>query len=130
MFDVVAYQVVQEALTNVVKHAGAGATAEVRVSTAADMVTVEVTNTAGAGAQPLGHSGQGLLGMRERVGAYGGDLEFGPTAGRAATASARGSPSAPPLTAAHPRSSAIAGSGGCGGRGRTGLSTWRSRSAG
>ena len=60
---VVAYQVVQEALTNVVKHAGAGATAEVRVSTAADTVTVEVTNTAGAGAQPLSHSGQGLLGM-------------------------------------------------------------------
>ncbi|HEV2590385.1 MAG TPA: histidine kinase [Gaiellaceae bacterium] len=80
--DVVAYQVVQEALTNVVKHAGAGATAVVRVSTAADMVTVEVTNTAGAGAQQLSHSGQGLLGMRERVGAYGGDLEFGPTAAR------------------------------------------------
>ena len=80
--DVVAYQVVQEALTNVVKHAGAGATAEVQVSTAADTVTVEVTNTAGAGAQPLSHSGKGLLGMRERVGAYGGDLEFGPTAAR------------------------------------------------
>ena len=80
--DVVAYQVVQEALTNVVKHAGAGATAEVHVSTIADTVTVEVTNTAGAGAHSLSHSGQGLLGMRERVGAYGGDLEFGPTAGR------------------------------------------------
>ena len=77
--DVVAYQIVQEALTNVVKHAGAGATADVRISIIADAVAVEVTNTAGAGAQPLSHSGQGLLGMRERVGAYGGDLEFGPT---------------------------------------------------
>ena len=79
VLDVVAYQVVQEALTNVVKHAGAGATAKVRVSTVPDMATVEVTNTVGAGAQPLSHSGQGLLGMRERVGAYGGDLEYGPT---------------------------------------------------
>src|SRR5579862_974743 len=87
--DVLAYQVVQEALTNVVKHAGAGATAGVRVSTAADTVTVEVTNTAGMGAQPLSHSGQGLLGMRERVGAYGGDLEFGPTAARGYSVRAR-----------------------------------------
>ncbi len=87
--DVVAYQVVQEALTNVVKHAGAGATAEVRVSIAADTVTVEVTNTAGAGAPLLNHSGQGLLGMRERVGAYGGDLVFGPTAGRGFSVCAR-----------------------------------------
>src|SRR5581483_5729827 len=87
--DVVAYQVVQEALTNVVKHAGAAATADVRVSTAADTVTVEVRNTAGAGAQRLGPSGQGLLGMRERVGAYGGDLEFGPTAAGGYSVSAR-----------------------------------------
>ena len=53
------------------------------------MVTVEITNTAGAGAEPLSHSGQGLLGMRERVGAYGGDLEFGPTAGRGYSVRAR-----------------------------------------
>ena len=43
--DVVAYRVVQEALTNVVKHAGEGATADVAVRVGGEAVTVEVTNT-------------------------------------------------------------------------------------
>lgn len=77
--DLVAYQVAQEALTNVVKHAGNGATATIRVTADATTATVEVTNTAGAGPQPLAHSGQGLIGMRERVTSYGGVLRFGPT---------------------------------------------------
>lgn len=77
--DVVAYHVAQEALTNVVKHAGQGATAKVRVNATDTAVTVEVSNTAGEGPQALIHSGQGLIGMRERVSAYGGDLRFGRT---------------------------------------------------
>ena len=77
--DVVAYRVAQEALTNVVKHAGTGATAQVRVTAAAAAVTVEVTNTAGVGPPPLTRHGHGLIGMRERVAAYAGDVTFGPT---------------------------------------------------
>jgi signal transduction histidine kinase len=77
--DVVAYRVVQEALTNVVKHAGAGAVARVDVRVDPEAVTVEVTNSSAATARPqFTPSGHGLLGMKERVTAYGGDLRVGP----------------------------------------------------
>jgi signal transduction histidine kinase len=73
-----AYRVVQEALTNAVKHA-AGSAATVRVDRAADRLTVEVTDTgrvlpstADAG------SGRGLIGLRERLAVYDGTLEAGP----------------------------------------------------
>ncbi|MGH3493935.1 MAG: sensor histidine kinase, partial [Sciscionella sp.] len=76
--DVVAYRVVQEALTNVVKHAGEGATADVEVRVGTDAVIVEVTNTH-VGARPqFTPSGHGLTGMKERVTAYGGDLRARP----------------------------------------------------
>jgi signal transduction histidine kinase len=77
--DVVAYGVAREALTNVVKHAGEGATANVDVQVGPVAVTVEVTNTVAAEARPqFAPSGHGLLGMKERVTAYGGDLRVGP----------------------------------------------------
>lgn len=76
--DVVAYRVVQEALTNVVKHASPGATASVDVLVGSEEVTVEVTNTNAAGQPRFEPSGHGLAGMRERVTAYGGDLRVGP----------------------------------------------------
>ena len=79
--DAVAYRVAQEALTNVVKHAGDGATAQVRVKVGAAAVTVEITNTVGAARHQVIHSGQGLRGMRERVHACGGDLRAGPSPG-------------------------------------------------
>ncbi|MGW9631077.1 sensor histidine kinase [Agromyces sp. NPDC055520] len=80
--DLSAYRVAQEALTNVRKHAGAAATAEVRVRWAEQSVEVEVTNT-GAVRRTSGDadaSGRrlGQLGMRERVAAAGGRLELGP----------------------------------------------------
>ncbi|MGH3376793.1 MAG: sensor histidine kinase, partial [Actinoallomurus sp.] len=76
--DVVAFRVVQEALTNVVKHAGEGATADVAVRMSTDAVIIEVTNTH-VGARPqFTPSGHGLTGMKERVTAYGGDLRAGP----------------------------------------------------
>lgn len=88
--DSAAFRLVQEALTNVRKHA-AGATATVRVSASAASVVVTVTNgrpsgaAAGSGAVPgpedvPSGSGLGLLGMRERVLAVGGSLASGPTA--------------------------------------------------
>ena len=79
--DLSAYRIVQEALTNVVKHAGP-ARAQVVVGYGDRDVTVEVTDD-GRGAVTLAGdgragSGHGLIGMRERVATFGGDLEVGP----------------------------------------------------
>jgi len=72
--DLSAYRIVQEALTNVLKHAGpARATVVVRYS--ADALVLEVSdNGRGAGAMANG-AGHGLAGMRERVTLYGGKVE-------------------------------------------------------
>jgi signal transduction histidine kinase len=82
--DLSAYRIVQEALTNVVKHAGP-ARAQVTVGYGDQEVTVEVTDDgrgvgalAGDGRAGVGH---GLIGMRERVAAFNGDLEAGPRPG-------------------------------------------------
>jgi signal transduction histidine kinase len=82
--DLSAYRIVQEALTNVVKHAGP-AHAQVVVGYRDHEVTVEVTDD-GRGAVPPASdgrvgSGHGLIGMRERVQAFGGDLQTGPRPG-------------------------------------------------
>ncbi|OLF12031.1 histidine kinase [Actinophytocola xinjiangensis] len=76
-----AYRVVQEALTNVVKHARARR-AEVRVRYLDSTLEVEVTDD-GRGAAETGRSsgGFGLLGMRERISVHGGELETGPRQG-------------------------------------------------
>jgi signal transduction histidine kinase len=76
-----AYRIVQEALTNARKHAP-GAEVDVRVAGEPGQgLTVEVCNAASAAAPtPDAQSGQGLLGLAERVGLAGGRLEHGPTA--------------------------------------------------
>jgi signal transduction histidine kinase len=71
-----AYRVVQEALTNVVRHAGARS-AEVRVRYLDNALEVEVTDD-GHGPDRTKEGGFGLVGMRERVAVHGGDLEAGP----------------------------------------------------
>jgi signal transduction histidine kinase len=77
--DLVAYRIVQEALTNALKHAGP-ARACVRLGFAPGAIGLEITNTCVAGGEaardPTG-SGQGLRGMRERVSSYGGTLHAG-----------------------------------------------------
>jgi signal transduction histidine kinase len=84
--DLSAYRIVQESLTNVRKHAGAAATAEVRVRWVGDSVEIEVTNTgpvlrpSSATATDASSRGLGQVGMRERVAAAGGRLELGPRA--------------------------------------------------
>jgi signal transduction histidine kinase len=82
--DLSAYRIVQEALTNVVKHAGE-ARAQVTIGYGDQEITVEVTDDglgvtvpAGDGRVRVGH---GLIGMRERVQVFGGDLEAGPRPG-------------------------------------------------
>jgi signal transduction histidine kinase len=84
--DLVAYRVVQEALTNTIKHAGA-ATASVTIVVGADALDLRVADTGrgsggpeGEGPSPNG-SGRGLVGMAERVELYGGTLRTGPGAG-------------------------------------------------
>jgi len=75
------YRIVQEALTNVVRHAG-GSHARVRVTRADDALVIEVDDDGGdeASTAPPG-AGQGVRGMRERAQAAGGTLEAGPQAG-------------------------------------------------
>ncbi len=73
--DLSAYRIVQEALTNTLKHAGP-AKARVTVRYRNDDVEVEITDD-GAGNRKGGGSGQGLIGMRERVAVYGGTFESG-----------------------------------------------------
>jgi signal transduction histidine kinase len=77
--DLAGYRVVQEALTNSLKHAGP-AKARVTVRYEADCLRLEVVDDGlGDGPAPdhLGGSGHGLLGMNERVALYGGELEAG-----------------------------------------------------
>ena len=77
-----AYRIVQEALTNVVKHADAVA-CRVVVTVAPDEVRIEVTDD-GRGAKPAGvgpGAGHGLVGMRERVATYGGSFTAGHRSG-------------------------------------------------
>jgi signal transduction histidine kinase len=74
-----AYRIVQEALTNALKHAG-GARADVHVRYGADSLELEIVDD-GAGAVTNGSGGHGLVGMRERVALYGGRLDAGRAAG-------------------------------------------------
>jgi signal transduction histidine kinase len=73
------YRIVQEALTNALKHANAGQ-ARVRISQTTESLTVEVADD-GVGAAATAHAnsqGYGLIGMRERVDHFGGTLHTGP----------------------------------------------------
>jgi signal transduction histidine kinase len=77
-----AYRIVQESLTNVLRHAGPGV-ASVRVGYEPDAVVLEVTDDGrGGGASGHGgHEGHGISGMWERAAALGGTLEAGPRDG-------------------------------------------------
>ena len=82
--DLSAYRIVQEALTNVVKHAGP-ARAQVTIGYRDQEVMVEVIDDGRGAVTPAGDgragTGHGLIGMRERVAVFGGDLEVGPRPG-------------------------------------------------
>ncbi len=76
--DVSAYRIVQEALTNTLKH-GAASSAVVRVRYRAKVIEVDVVDDGhGDGHEPAPGSGHGLIGMRERVTLHGGHLRAGP----------------------------------------------------
>ena len=75
--DLFAYRIVQEALTNVLKHGGVDAAAQVRLEEADGCLDIEVTDT-GTATSTLPGSGQGIVGMRERAVLLGGVFEAGP----------------------------------------------------
>ena len=83
--DLAAYRVVQEALTNVIKHAGqAKTTVRIEYQPRELLITVSddghpaAAASPGAGAVP---DGRGLIGLRERIAVYGGELDAGPRPG-------------------------------------------------
>lgn len=81
--DLAAYRLIQEALTNVTKHLGAGARVAVTIEWEAEKVTVAVEDD-GVGVRstsggPAAAGGHGLAGLRERVAIAGGDFSAGPT---------------------------------------------------
>jgi signal transduction histidine kinase len=88
--DVSAYRIVQESLTNVLKHAGR-VPASVVIGYGAQDLRIEVTNDGPSGHLPAstGGPGHGLAGMRERVAMFGGDLDAGPCPGGGFTITAR-----------------------------------------
>jgi signal transduction histidine kinase len=81
--DLVSFRIVQEALTNAIKHAGP-ARAVVRVIFTPDCLQLEIVDTGRGPLRRVGPddvAGHGLVGMRERLSLYGGDLRTGPRAG-------------------------------------------------
>ena len=83
--DLSAYRIVQEALTNVVRHAGP-TQVRVRIGFAPDEVDIEVVDRGPVcdvppATMPRVGSGHGLIGMRERAALFGGELDAGPWAG-------------------------------------------------
>jgi signal transduction histidine kinase len=80
--DLTAYRIVQEALTNVLKHAGrARARVQVRYEPGALGLEILDDGRGVNGRAEASGSGHGLVGMRERVAVYGGTLEAGPRVG-------------------------------------------------
>jgi len=86
--DLAAYRVVQEALTNVIKHAGQAPTS-IRLDYRPSELLIDVTDAGprpfgpGPGGPPPGGPGteRGLIGLRERIALYGGTLDAGPRPG-------------------------------------------------
>lgn len=97
--ELAAYRVIQEALTNVVKHAGAGVRAEVVLRWSDRDLVVVVSDNGRGLAEETGDAGHGMIGMRERLAQLGGTLtvDTAPGGGFAVTATIplRSPPAAP-----------------------------------
>ena len=82
LLGLTAYRIVQEGLTNTLKHAGPGARTSVHLDFGREMLTVVVTDDGrGAGVAPSSDPGHGLVGMRQRASISGGTVNAGPKAG-------------------------------------------------
>jgi signal transduction histidine kinase len=82
--DLTAYRLVQEALTNITRHVGAGARAQVRCATTTKgLLSLEISDNGVGRVDPAVSglsTGQGLIGLHERVAVVGGHMEAGPSA--------------------------------------------------
>ncbi len=79
--DLTAYRIVQEGLTNVLKHSNPSCV-QVTIRVLEQAVEIEVEDDGSPRPVPPGSHGHGLIGMRERVAVYGGELDAGPAPGR------------------------------------------------
>jgi signal transduction histidine kinase len=79
--DLSGYRIAQEALTNTIKHAGDGASAEVRIAFTADWIEIEVNDDGVGERVPRGANGNGLRGIVERVAMLDGVVAVGPGVG-------------------------------------------------
>jgi signal transduction histidine kinase len=79
--DAAAFRVIQEALTNVIRHAGA-TNASVSIHYGDGGVAVEIEDDGAGAAEPSSQGGSGIAGMRDRVAALGGQFEAGALPGR------------------------------------------------
>ncbi len=75
--DLSIYRIVQEALTNVLKHGGPGTQVDLTLTAEKDWITIKVTNQMGSDT-PFPQSGYGIAGMRERAELLSGSLRAGP----------------------------------------------------
>ncbi|MEQ4725676.1 histidine kinase [Nonomuraea sp. B19D2] len=75
--DVSSYRIVQEALTNTMKHAGSGACAQIVVTYTSEELRIDASDN-GTGESASGGTGNGLRGMRERAALLGGEVASGP----------------------------------------------------
>ncbi|ATZ28548.1 Sensor histidine kinase DesK [Streptomyces lavendulae subsp. lavendulae] len=94
--DLAAFRILQEALTNVVRHSGSR-TARIRLAWRPDGLELRVDDDGPATGDPAGGSGNGLAGMRERAAALGGTIEAGPRPDGGFRVIARLPPTAAPL---------------------------------
>jgi signal transduction histidine kinase len=81
--ELTVYRIAQEALTNVLRHAGPSAAVRLRLAYQAGSVQVEVEDDGGGklATEASDHGGHGLVGMRERVAVHGGRFSAGPRLG-------------------------------------------------
>ncbi|HVL33543.1 MAG TPA: sensor histidine kinase [Actinomycetota bacterium] len=88
LVDASAYRIVQEAVTNVIKHAGVDR-AQVTITHTADDVAIEVVDEGAGRVDAVRGSGLGLVGMTERAALFGGEMHAGPRVGGGFTVRAR-----------------------------------------
>ncbi|HEX4754344.1 MAG TPA: sensor histidine kinase [Candidatus Dormibacteraeota bacterium] len=78
--DLSAFRIVQEAVTNVIRHAG-NAHCRVRIHVGSDVLELRITDDGASDGEAITGTGHGLVGMRERVALFGGELFAGPVPG-------------------------------------------------
>ncbi len=76
--DLSGYRIVQESLTNIIKHAGPNPTVDITTDVDSHLLSIDITNTTDSTSPDLPQSGYGIAGMQERAAFLGGTLTAGP----------------------------------------------------